>query len=90
MTGAAVLAELQQEMQDLAHIFAGFRRLLKEGTVIDLTGLDERIKDFCQRVESAEAANRQALQADFQALLDLLEALETELRAARDRATQSQ
>ena len=89
MTETSNLTSLQLEMQELAHIFVGFRRLLREGTAIDLTGLDERIKDFCQRVETAETAHRQALQVDFQALLDLLEALETELRAARDRATQS-
>lgn len=89
MTEPSSLAALQTEMQELAHIFTSFRRLLREGTAIDLTGLDERIKEFCQRVEAADAAKRQALQTDFQALLDLLESLETELRAARDRATQS-
>lgn len=87
-TSPAPLNTLQAEMATLSQMFMNFQHDLKQGRPIDLMGVDKRVKDFCDAVEKADVAIRKSLLPDFSILLKLLETLETELRAARDRAKQ--
>lgn len=75
-----------QELADLRTAFADTRDLLAKGDRVDLTGMDDRVREFCQRVEATDAATRRAIEPDFAALLALLGDLETELRRARHHA----
>ncbi|MBP7252406.1 MAG: hypothetical protein KBA75_02845 [Alphaproteobacteria bacterium] len=84
----APLDTLQREMSELSQMFKSFQRELQQGRPIDLAGMDKRVKDFCDAVENADVTIRKDLLPDFAILLKLLETLETELRAARDRAKQ--
>lgn len=84
----APLDTLQREMAELSQMFKGYQHDLQQGRPIDLVGMDKRVKDFCDAVENADVAIRKELLPDFSVLLKLLETLETELRAARDRAKQ--
>ena len=89
MSDATVKPEaIQQELVELTELFSGFHRMLAEGKHIDMTGMDQRVKEFCDRVEHTDVAIRKTLLPHFSALLVLLEALETELRAVRDRVKQ--
>lgn len=83
---ADTFAEINREMQELTRLFTAFRNELSGGRHIDLAGMDSRVKQFCDRVENADVEIRKQLLPDFTTLLALLEVLETELRAARDRA----
>lgn len=84
----APLDNLQNEMAELSAMFKGFQSDLQQGHSIELAGMDKRVKDFCDAVEQADVTIRKDLLPDFAILLKLLETLETELRAARDRAKQ--
>jgi hypothetical protein len=75
-----------QELVDLRTAFADTRDLLAKGERVDLTGMDDRVRDFCDRVAATDAATRSSIEPDFAALLALLGDLETELRRARDHA----
>lgn len=89
MSDATVTPEaIQAELTELTDLFSGFHRMLSEGKHIDMAGMDQRVKDFCDRVEHTDVTIRKNLLPHFSALLLLLEALETELRAVRDRAKQ--
>jgi len=87
-TPPMTLAALTTEMQELREIFTSFRRLLTEGHLVDMTGMDDRIREFCTHVEQADPVERKTLLPEFTILLDMLESLETELRTARDRVKQ--
>lgn len=84
------LPGLTQELRDLHRIFAENLRLLVAGQGIDLSGTDERVKEFCLRIEQANPAIRTTLLPEFSDLLGVLEALETELRRAQDRVKQEE
>lgn len=88
LNAPATLDTLNREMADLSTLFRGYQSALQQGLPIDLVGMDKRVKDFCDAVEKADVTVRKALLPDFSTLLQLLETLETELRAARDRAKQ--
>jgi hypothetical protein len=81
-----MIEALRSEMESLQLIFTESRRILGEGKLIDLRGLDQRIRKLCDQIEGLEQAQRQGLLQEFTTLLTQLEALESDLRAARDRA----
>lgn len=83
---APTFDEINAEMQSLMRLFNDFRILLTDGKSVDLTGVESRVKEFCDRVGCADVEIRKSLMLDFSTLLSLLESLESELRTARDHA----
>lgn len=75
-----------QELADLRAAFTDTRDLLAKGERVDLTGMDDRVRDFCECIAAADAQTRRTIEPDFAALLTLLGDLETELRRTRDHA----
>lgn len=75
-----------QELADLRVAFADTRNLLAKGERVDLTGMDDRVRDFCARVATADIATRRSIEPDFAALLALLDNLETELHRTCEHA----
>ncbi|MGB4101709.1 MAG: hypothetical protein WBK91_07380 [Alphaproteobacteria bacterium] len=73
-----------QELADLRAAFDATRTLLAKGMRVDLTGMDDRVRDFCTLVQAADATTRQKIEPDFVALLGVLNDLETELRRLND------
>lgn len=79
-----LVTPLEQELRLLHDAFTEARALLRQGATIDLTGMDDRVKEFCEHVQAAEPDLRIKIEPDFVALLTLLDELERELRRVND------
>lgn len=75
-----------QELADLRTAFDTTRALLIKGMRVDLSGMDERVRDFCAHAQASDSATRQQIEPDFAALLAQLNELESELRRRGDHA----
>lgn len=76
------IAPIFQELADLHAAFDATHALLAKGMPVDLSGMDERVRDFCTHVQAVDAPTRQRIEPDFAQLLVLLNDLEAELRRA--------
>ncbi len=74
----------EEELHTLAAAFDQTRELLKRGEAIDLSGLDEQINNFCERLMASEDAVKQSLLPGLASLLVQLEQLENQLRRMQD------
>ncbi len=78
----ATRTPIEQELLQLSEAFGVARALVSQGAPVDLSGMDAKVKEFCDHVHKVDAATRAKIEPDFAALLVLLNDLETELRRA--------
>ncbi|MEJ0062644.1 MAG: hypothetical protein WDO70_05445 [Alphaproteobacteria bacterium] len=76
---------LDEELDNLTKAFIATKQALADGAFIDLTSMDQRIKDLCDHVVAADAETRERIKAGFLALLELIKEMETDMRAKAGR-----
>ncbi|MBI1273112.1 MAG: hypothetical protein GC131_03385 [Alphaproteobacteria bacterium] len=80
----ATREEFEEELSTLSDAFRETRDLLRQGQQVDLSGLDERINSFCERLMGSDDATKQGLLPGLSSMLVELEQLENQLRRAQD------
>lgn len=82
------LSDIQAQLDQTSGIVDGFRRTIADGTLIDLTGLDQGVEEMCSAIAKLPADQRpsvkQALITILDALNGLVESLEEQQREASD------
>ncbi len=74
------LSETLDELNDLCHIFTAAETKLKEGQLLDLTGVDARVAAVCQTVQASIPEQQQQYLPELTILLNLLDSYEKGLR----------
>ena len=69
------LEDIQTQLDQTSGVIEGFRNSVAEGSVIDLTGLDQRIKAICTAIDELPAKKRIPLKAILISLIDALNGL---------------
>lgn len=68
------------EMGALQHFFSTAMEKLKQGQVVDMTGIDVRVSQLCQVVQKAPPEDQQMFLPELTVLIDLLNNYEALLR----------
>jgi hypothetical protein len=76
--------EFAEEMATLGEAFIETRALVESGQPVDLSGLDERINNFCDRLMASDDTTKQNLLPGLTSLLLQLEQLEGILRRMQE------
>ncbi len=71
----SALRDIQTQLDQTSGVIEGFRRSVAEGSVIDLTGLDQSIDVMCTAINELPADQRVTVKATLIGLLDDLNAL---------------
>jgi N-glycosylase/DNA lyase len=76
--------EVQQLFADVARFVADSRVLLAEGAVMELAGLDERVRVLCEKAEKLSPEERTRYADMLTELLQSLTALGQDMRSQQD------
>jgi hypothetical protein len=82
------LEDIQTQLDQTSGVIEGFRNSVAEGSVIDLTGLDQRIEAICTAINELTADRRITLKATLIKLIDDLNGLVEILHIQQDKASE--
>ena len=71
----SALGDIKTQLDQTSSVVEGFRRSVAEGSVIDLTGLDQSVEVMCNAINGLPADQRVTVKATIIGLLDELNAL---------------
>ncbi|MFA6279926.1 MAG: hypothetical protein WC612_03925 [Bdellovibrionales bacterium] len=73
------LPETLTELNDLCRYFMDAESKIRQGEAVDMSGLDLRVKEICQTVQSSMVDQQQQYLPELTALLGLLSSCEAAL-----------
>lgn len=79
---AASLQETLKELNELCRLFADAESALKQGKMIDMTGVDARVAAVCETVQKAVPDQQKEYLPEMTVLINLLNIYEKSLREA--------
>lgn len=85
----SALEEIQIQLDQTAGVIEGFRNSVAEGSVIDLTGLDQSIEVMCNAINILPADQRMTVKASLIGLIDDLNALVDILHLQQGKASEA-
>ncbi len=78
---AASLSETLTELNDLCRLFETAETRLKDGQLIDMTGIDARVAAVCQTVQASLPEQQKDYLPELTILINLLDSYEKTLRS---------
>jgi hypothetical protein len=81
MTPAPSLSETLAELNNLCQFFADAEARLKNGQVVDLAGVDDRVAAVCKTVETAIPEQQKEYLPELTVLINLLNTYEAGLKS---------
>ena len=81
MTAAPSLTDTLTELNTLCQFFSEAEARLRKGQVIDLSGIDARVAEVCQKVETAMPEQQKQYLPELTVLINLLNTYESALKA---------
>jgi hypothetical protein len=82
------LEDVQTQLDRTSGVIAGFRNSVAEGSVVDLTGLDQSVGEMCEAINQLPADQRITVKAALISLIDDLNGLVDVLRVQQGEATE--
>ncbi|MDA1326101.1 MAG: hypothetical protein O3C34_15300 [Proteobacteria bacterium] len=71
----SALGDIQTQLEQTANVIEGFRCSVAEGSVVDLSGLDQSVEVMCTAINDLPAEQRVTVKATLIGLLDDLNTL---------------
>ena len=84
----SALEDIQLQLDQSSGVIEGFRNSLAEGSVIDLTGLDQSIEAICTAINELPAEQRITVKAALIGLIDDLNGLVDMLHIQKSKASE--
>ncbi len=84
----SALRDIQTQLDQTTGVIEGFRSAVAEGSVIDLTGLDQSIEGMCNAINELPADQRITVKATLIGLIDDLNALLDSLNIQQSKASE--
>ena len=85
----SALRDIQTQLDQTASVIERFHHSVAEGTVIDLTGLDQRIEGMCNAINDLPEDERASVKGTLIGLIDDLNALVELLTRQQDLVSES-
>ncbi|HIJ39342.1 MAG TPA: hypothetical protein HPP80_10660 [Rhodospirillaceae bacterium] len=71
--------QMREDLHKVASLVLTARRLLAGGTLMDLSAIQDRVREVCTTVETMPKEDGRGLLVDMQALIGKLDSLEEDL-----------
>ena len=84
----SALTDIQTQLDQTSNVIERFRDSVAEGSVIDLTGLDQKIEGMCDAINELPADQRITVKSTLIGLIDDLNTLVESLTVQQDKVSE--